>query len=61
MMWLINNELERIWKEVVIAKFKVLLWHLPVWTEENLSQDSQSLDPDLNPGPPKYKAGMLTT
>jgi hypothetical protein len=28
---------------------------------KNLSQDSQSLDQDLNAGPPEYKAVVLTT
>jgi hypothetical protein len=28
---------------------------------KGLSQNSQYLDQDLNLGPPKYKAGMLTT
>jgi hypothetical protein len=28
---------------------------------ENLSQDSRSLGRDLNPGPPEYEAGVLTT
>jgi hypothetical protein len=28
---------------------------------KNLSQDNQSPDRDLNPGPPKYKARVLTT
>jgi hypothetical protein len=26
---LMNNELERMWKEIVIALFEVLSWHLP--------------------------------
>jgi hypothetical protein len=30
-----NNELERMWKEVVVASFKVLAWHLHEGTEEN--------------------------
>jgi hypothetical protein len=30
-------------------------------TMENLSEESRSLSQDLNPGPPKYKAGALTT
>jgi hypothetical protein len=33
--WLMNNHLERIWKEVVMAYLKVLSWHLPGGTEEN--------------------------
>jgi hypothetical protein len=28
---------------------------------ENFSQDSWSPGRDLNPGPPEYEAGMLTT
>jgi hypothetical protein len=28
-----NNELERMWKEAIIALFKVLSWHLPGETE----------------------------
>jgi hypothetical protein len=30
-----NDELERIWKEVVMAKLNVHVHHLPVGTEEN--------------------------
>jgi hypothetical protein len=30
-------------------------------TMKNLSQDSWSQGRDLNPGPPKYEAGVLTT
>lgn len=30
-------------------------------SHENLSQDSQCLGQDLNPGPRKYEAGVLTT
>jgi hypothetical protein len=26
------------WKEAVLAQFKVLLWHLYRWTEENLGE-----------------------
>jgi hypothetical protein len=33
--WLVNNELERIWKEAVVAYFDVLYQHLEnIWTEE---------------------------
>jgi hypothetical protein len=31
----VNDELERVWKEVVIATFKALSWNLPGETEEN--------------------------
>jgi hypothetical protein len=27
--WLMNDELERIWKETIIAYLKVLSWHSP--------------------------------
>jgi hypothetical protein len=30
-------------------------------TTRNLSQDSRSPCQDLNPGPPEYEAGVLTT
>jgi hypothetical protein len=30
-----SNELQGMWKEEVMAKFDVLLWHLPGGTEEN--------------------------
>jgi hypothetical protein len=41
---LLNDELERMWKEAVIAYFKIIsLQHLPRGTEENHEkpQDSQ--------------------
>jgi hypothetical protein len=56
--------LGRIWKEAVVAKFKVLSRHLPVETEKMtkvLSQDSRSPGRGLNPGPPEYKVGVLIT
>jgi hypothetical protein len=31
----VNDELERMWKEAVMAEFKVLSWNLPGRTEEN--------------------------
>jgi hypothetical protein len=46
-----NNELQRIWKEAVVAQFKVLPRHLPAGTEENhekLSQCSRSSGQDLS-------------
>jgi hypothetical protein len=33
-IWLINNELERILKEVVMARFKILSQHMPGGPEE---------------------------
>jgi hypothetical protein len=58
-----NNELERILKEAVVAYSKVLSRHSPGETEKmtrNLSQDFRYLDRDLNSKPPKYE-GVLTT
>jgi hypothetical protein len=43
---------------------KVLFRHSPGESEEkdeSLSQGSRSPGGDLNPGPPKYEAGVLTT
>jgi hypothetical protein len=36
----VSDELERIWKEVVVAYFKVLSWHLPGGTEKNHKKTS---------------------
>jgi hypothetical protein len=36
-LFIVNNELERIWKEAVMAQFKVVFWCVPVGSEENLS------------------------
>jgi hypothetical protein len=30
-----NNELDRMWKEVIAGKFEILTWHFPGGTEEN--------------------------
>jgi hypothetical protein len=38
---IVNNELERKWKEAVVAQFKVLSRHLPGGTKEN-HEKSQS-------------------
>jgi hypothetical protein len=51
-------------KEAVVAYFKVLSRHWRGGIEknyENLSQDSQFQGRYLNPGPPEYEAGFLTT
>jgi hypothetical protein len=57
-----DDKWERLWKEVVVAKFKVLDQHGGTEkTISNLSQDSRSLGRDLNLGPPKYETGVLTT
>jgi hypothetical protein len=58
----VNDELERMWKEAVVFKFKVLSWYLSR-TEENhkTSQDSRPPGRDLNPVSPDYEVGVLTT
>jgi hypothetical protein len=38
---IVNNELERIWKETVVVQFKILPQHLPEMTEENHEQSSR--------------------
>jgi hypothetical protein len=45
-----NIEMEGIWMEAVMAKFKIIFWHLSGITEENykkMCQKSQSSDRDL--------------
>jgi hypothetical protein len=45
--WLINNALERAWKEVTVTNFEVLSWHCPKRTEENhetLAQNSVPIE-----------------
>jgi hypothetical protein len=65
MIGLMNNELERMWKEMVMAQFTALSKHLPGGTRKTTkrpcSQDSQPLSQDLNQRPPEYEAGALTT
>jgi hypothetical protein len=52
-----NNELERIKKEAVTAKFKLLSYSWPGAAKEdyeNLSKDRQYLGQDVNLGLPKW-------
>jgi hypothetical protein len=56
-----NDEMERICKEAVMPYFKVLSKHFPTGTDENLDQGSRYPCRDMNPGPPEYEAGVLTT
>jgi hypothetical protein len=58
----VNDELEKMWKEAVVA-FKLLSRHLSEGTDEyhETPQDSRPPGRDLNPGPPEYEAGVLTT
>lgn len=43
-----NNELERSWKEVVVAYFEIPSWHLVGWIEENKTAGYFVLTQDLN-------------
>jgi hypothetical protein len=51
------------WKEPIVAHFKVLSQHLPGGTEESHERTQNSRFPgrDLNPGSPKHEAGVLIT
>jgi hypothetical protein len=48
------------WRKVLRYYSGICLEEL-MKTTKNLSQDSQFLGRDLNPGPPIYEAGVLTT
>jgi hypothetical protein len=37
---IVLDESENIGEEAIVAYFKALFWNLPVWAEENLSQDN---------------------
>jgi hypothetical protein len=57
-----NNELERAWKEVVVAQFGVLFWNLPEGTEEKHKKPSSgqlSHGQHSNRALPKYKSKAL--
>jgi hypothetical protein len=57
-----NNELERIGKEVVIAWFEVFSWQLPRWTKENCeNQGNISVSWGLKPEAPSCERGVLAT
>jgi hypothetical protein len=34
-LMIVNNELERMWKEMIVAQFKVLSYHFPRGIEED--------------------------
>lgn len=59
----LNNESESMWKEEVVAKFKVLSRHLPTEIEgkPQKPQGFQFPGRDLNLGPTEYEAEVLTT
>jgi hypothetical protein len=52
-----SSELKRIWKEVIMAKFKVLCHHLPGGPEESNKPSKNSRD--LNHGCLEYVTGLL--
>jgi hypothetical protein len=52
------NEQERLWYNLRYCP-EICLERQENW--ENLHEGSWSLDQDLNPGPLKYEAGMVTT
>lgn len=57
---LTNKELERTSKEADMANYKILSHHLlGGWGIHN--QGNQCPGKDLNPQPPDYEAGMVTT
>jgi hypothetical protein len=59
-MIIVNNELERMWKDAVTTYVKIIAQYLPVETKEN-HKKLYSLGQDLKPGSSKYETGMLTT
>jgi hypothetical protein len=58
---LLNNEVEGIWKEAVLALFEVLSWNCPAGLRKARKTCQASRSPDLNPGPLEYKSGLVTT
>jgi hypothetical protein len=60
---MINNELERIWKEVVVAYFEVLSQHLPGggWKSHEKDQSGLSvrLGQDSNQERHEYEPSLL--
>lgn len=59
-----NYESGKIWKETVVAYFKILSKHFLGGAEEtlkNFSHNSMPLGQNMNLEPLKYKAGVLAT
>jgi hypothetical protein len=60
--WLVKNELERMWKEAVIAEFKSLSWFFLNGLRKTMKElKIASLCWDLGLGHPRYEAGVLTS
>jgi hypothetical protein len=56
------TELERVWKELVMASFDILPWYLPGGGTEKSNRNHAGivgLWADLNQGPHVYNAGVL--
>jgi hypothetical protein len=58
--WLVNDELERIWKEGLVPNFKEIYRRSPE-VKPRKTQNSRFPGHYLNPGPPEYEARVLTT
>jgi hypothetical protein len=59
-----NDELERMWKEVVMVCFKVLFQHFTGGSEEFHEKYVRIIgvsDQELCPGPSKYELGLPVT
>jgi hypothetical protein len=56
-----DNELETVWKEAIVAYFKALLRDIPGAEETTISLGlrSQSQNRELNAGPPEYGPVVL--
>jgi hypothetical protein len=56
-----GNNLEGSGRSLILRSYPGIILDRLRKITKNLSQDSRSLGQDLNPGPPKYEAGVLTT
>jgi hypothetical protein len=59
--WYVNDELEGIWKEAVMALFEGTTTAFARKNTKNLNQESLSPGRYLNPGPHEYEARLLKT
>jgi hypothetical protein len=58
----VNDVLKRIWKEVVVAYFRVLSKSFPVIANEHNETAGSiylALGPESNPRPPKYETEVI--
>jgi hypothetical protein len=56
-----NNELERVWKEAVVFKFKALSRQLPRETEKTTTSSWAVSGSRLELRTPEYEAEVITT